>query len=280
MAASQSRMRNMLASSLGLTGPVVLLYHGIGAIEGCPVAAAEQKYCVTHKQFSAQLHLIRQQGISVLSLSELCLSTNPEKRQGLRASITFDDGHLSDYAAAFPLLLQANLSATFFVNTALVGRAGYVNWSQVAEMQRAGMSFQSHGHEHVYLTRLPASMLEVQLRISKQILEDRLGRAVDSLAAPYGDVNSAVIRTALASGYKSVCTSWNWPARACATSVNRVAVYRATSDREFTKLLQGNPSVYARRAARGALLHFPKRVCLRFLPVPSMSNLPISQEHA
>lgn len=270
-------MKPSLASRLRLGGPVVLMYHGIGAEDDKPVPSAERKYLVSDQRLSSQLRLVRQQGLFVRPLGELCNPSNP-MHHASGVSITFDDGHLSDYTAAYPVLAKSQAPATFFLSTAVVGRRGYLNWSQIAEMQRAGMSFQSHGHEHVYLTRLPSSLLDVQLRMSKRILEDRLGEPVNFLAVPFGDVNRRVMQAAFAAGYKSVCTSWSWPARVGATCVNRVPVYSTTTDREFAKLLHGNLSCYARRAVRAALLHLPKRARLRFLSPPSPARM--SEEHA
>lgn len=278
MAAGQSRMKQLLSSRLGLTGPVVLMYHNVGATQGESISFNEQKYWVSAEQFSSQMNLIREQELSVLSLGALCEDEKLQQRLTRRLTITFDDGHISSYTAAFPLLMQGPFSATFFLNTAVIGHAGYLNWSQIAEMKRAGMSFQSHAHEHVYLTRLSSSVLDIQLQVSKQILEDRLGQRVDFLAAPYGDVNRRVVRAALAAGYKSVCTSWNWPARAAASTMNRVPIYRSTTDREFAKLLHGDPLSYLKRAARAALVHLPKRARLHFQALHPATR--VAQEHA
>lgn len=284
MAAGQSRMRGRLSSRLKIKGDVVLMYHGISASESTAENAAvdprERKYWISTRQFAAQLAAIRDLGISVLALDELLVKADspPALRAQRRVSITFDDGKVSDYVAVFPILAEERKPATFFLNTAYISRPGYLNWSQIGEMHRAGMSIQSHGHEHVYLTRLSAQALDIQLRISKQILEDRLGQPVDCLAAPYGDLNSQVIRVALSAGYRFICTSWNWPARAGAATVNRVAVYNTTSAHEFEKLLQGDLWCYTKRATRAALLHFPKRMRLRITPFPP--SVPMSQEHA
>lgn len=270
-------MRPSISSRFRLRGPVVLMYHGISTTDGQSVCSAERKYLVSDHRLSSQLRLIRQQGLFVRPLGELCCPSNSAYNAS-GVSITFDDGYLSDYTAAFPVLVKFQAPATFFLSTAVVGRPGYLNWSQIAEMQRAGMSFQSHGHEHVYMTRLPASLLDVQLRMSKQIIEDRLTQRVDFLAVPFGDVNRRVMQAAFAAGYKSVCTSWNWPVRIGAASVNRVAVYSSTADREFLRLLHGDLLSYAGRAIRAGLLHLPKRVCLFLLPSPSTARM--SENHA
>jgi hypothetical protein len=49
-------------------------------------------------------------------------------------------------------------------------------------MQRAGMAFQSHGHEHVDLSRLPVAPSST--RCESQARLDGLGTAVEFLVAP------------------------------------------------------------------------------------------------
>jgi peptidoglycan/xylan/chitin deacetylase (PgdA/CDA1 family) len=127
------------------------------------------------------------------------------------------------------------------------------------------MSFQSHSHDHVYLSRLASRETERQLRLSKQILEARLGREVEFVAAPYGDLSAEVIKIAMQVGYRAVCTSWSWPARPGAQLLNRAVVYSNTSPRAYEGFLVRRPTSYAIRAARGAVMFLPKQVILRFL---------------
>jgi peptidoglycan/xylan/chitin deacetylase (PgdA/CDA1 family) len=133
-------------------------------------------------------------------------------------------------------------------------------------MQRAGLSFQSHSHDHVVLVGLPAASLERQLRDSKHLLEDRLGAPVDFLAAPYGLLNGSVVRAAREAGYRAVATSWNWPARPGARRMSRIAVYQTTTGGDFSELLHGRPSILVQRVGRDLLAHIPKRVMLRVRP--------------
>jgi len=132
-------------------------------------------------------------------------------------------------------------------------------------MQRAGMSFQSHSHEHLYLSRLTSRETERQLTLSKQILEARLAREVEFVAVPYGDLSAVVVDVATQVGYRVVCTSRSWPTQPGAELVNRAAVYSNTSPRAYEGLLLGRPTGYAIRAAREAVMFLPKRVLLRFL---------------
>ncbi|MGH7368448.1 MAG: polysaccharide deacetylase family protein [Candidatus Rokuibacteriota bacterium] len=180
--------------------------------------------------------------------------------------LTFDDGDVSNYTLAYPILVEADARADFFVNTATVGRPGFLSWPQITEMRRAGLSFQSHSHDHVVLVGLAATALERQLRDSKHLLEDRLGAPVDFLAAPYGLLNRRVVGAAREAGYRAVCTSWSWPARPGDKTVSRIAVYQTTTAVDFSRLLHGRPSILARRMGHALLAHIPKRVLLRVRP--------------
>jgi peptidoglycan/xylan/chitin deacetylase (PgdA/CDA1 family) len=250
---------------LRLAGTPVFLYHGLTnlAVPECP--RRERKYWVSAVHFRDQLAFIRAEGRRVTLLGDLRGFKNALGQEKLPIGLTFDDGRVSDYEIAFPLLLEAGVRAEFFVNTAHVGTEGYLSWQQMSEMQSRGMSFESHSHEHVDLTQLPLHEKERQLKLSKQILEARLGSEVKFLAVPYGRLSPEVVEVAIETGYRGVCTSWSWPMQPGARLVSRVVIYAHTSPRGFKNLLSGSLSSYAMRAARAALLFFPKRAFSHFL---------------
>lgn len=252
--------------SLYLSGVPVLMYHGLNRPAETEVPARERKYWIPRPQFREQLELIRQGGWRSALLGELWSGSETSDHRAAAVALTFDDGKASDYEIAFPALLEADARADFFVNTSAVGKPGHLSWQQLTEMQKAGMAFQSHGHEHIVLSRLPIRELEGQLRDSKRLLEDRLGCRVDFLAAPYGLLNRRVVSVAQQLGYRAVCTSWSWPARPGATRISRAAVYRDTTLREFHRLLNGDPLLYGARAVRNLLLYVPKQLLLRYRP--------------
>lgn len=53
-------------------------------------------------------------------------------------SFTFDNGHLSTYTHAFPLLRKAGLVGHIAAITDLVGKPGRYSWEQIHEMAAAG----------------------------------------------------------------------------------------------------------------------------------------------
>jgi peptidoglycan/xylan/chitin deacetylase (PgdA/CDA1 family) len=253
------------AAPPGVRGVPIFMYHVLTNTSRPDRAGGGAKYHLSVSTFREHLALIKQHGFESAPVGRLW--ARPGSSGGRRAvGLTFDDGDLSNYTVAYPSLVEAGVSADFFVNTATVGRPGFLSWPQIVEMQRAGLSFQSHSHDHVVLVGLPAAALERQLRQSKQLLEDRLGAPVDFLAAPYGLLNGAVVRAAHKAGYRAVGTSWNWPARPGAGTMSRLAVYQTTTAGEFADLLQGRASILVRRMGRDLLAHVPKRIMLRVRP--------------
>ena len=254
-----------------LTGIPVLMYHRIAPVT-IPADAPDRKYWVTASTFRGHLAQMRDGGVGPTLLRR---HWGPAASPGAPGTvvITFDDGRESDYDMAFRLLAEAGAPAEFFVNTANVGRAGYLTWSQIAEMQRAGMSFQSHAHDHLPLLGLPPRRLEYQLRTSKDALEARLGRSVDFVAAPFGLIGRRGIATALALGYHGVCNSRPWPARPGAQVITRAAIQATTTPDQLRGLLARRPSAYLPGYSRMALVEVPKRILLRLRPATLTAEL-------
>ena len=61
-----------------------------------------------------------------------------------------------------------------------------LEWTQAREMRAEGLEIGSHTYSHPNLIRLPRDEVARELRVSKEILEDRLGAPVDLLAYPFG----------------------------------------------------------------------------------------------
>ncbi|HYR95514.1 MAG TPA: polysaccharide deacetylase family protein, partial [Candidatus Binatus sp.] len=84
----------------------------------------------------------------------------PDELGSLFYSLTFDDGHASDYTEAFPVLAELGLRATFFVVPTLVDTPGHVTWQQLREMVAGGMEIGSHSLTHPFVDRLDRAGLE------------------------------------------------------------------------------------------------------------------------
>ncbi|MFI5268491.1 MAG: polysaccharide deacetylase family protein [Chloroflexota bacterium] len=179
------------------------------------------------------------------------------------AVLCFDDGSRSDYEQAFPLLQEAGLRATFFISSARVGQSGYLGWSEIAEMQRGGMRFQSHGHEHRVLSTLSDAALERELRTGRQTLQQHAGTPVHFLSAPFGFWNRRVLESVRCAGFRALCTSRPGLAAAGNVILPRNSLRATTSARQLQRWLHGRPGCFAWRMGREGLLWIPKQVLLR-----------------
>jgi peptidoglycan/xylan/chitin deacetylase (PgdA/CDA1 family) len=260
MATSQLAAQRNLLPDFRLRGVPVLLYHGIGESSDSLPRGREGKYWITRKQFCQQLEWIQSHGYHAILLADLSRVPREPINLSRLVVITFDDGLISDAEVAFPILREFGYRAEFFVNTSSVGQAGYVSWEQIIEMSRAGMSFQSHGVNHVAFTRLRGKKLENELRESRHELRVRLQSSAEFLSAPFGFINSRVVEAALIAGYKGICSSRSWPVQTVHARIDRTAVYRHTTIPQFARLLSGNPLSYAFRNTRAALLRLPKAI--------------------
>ena len=74
-----------------------------------------------------------------------------------------------------------------------------LTWTQLLEMQEAGLNIGSHTLSHPILTRISQEHLEQELAQSKQVIEEKLATTVKGICYPNGmqaDVSENVINTA------------------------------------------------------------------------------------
>jgi peptidoglycan/xylan/chitin deacetylase (PgdA/CDA1 family) len=108
-------------------------------------------------------------------------------------SLSFDDGHSTQYNAYYPVMADQGVRATFYVITSRIGARGHLTWTQLSDLSQEGNEIGSHTHTHPHLTELSSEALERELSRSAELLRSVGCR---TLAYPYGEYDPKVIRCA------------------------------------------------------------------------------------
>lgn len=171
----------------------ILMYHSVSS--GGDGASRHPYYDIETSEhvFAQQMAFLNEHKFPVISLSDAVRSL-----QGQRALepnsvvITFDDGYQNIFTSAFPVMSRYGFTATVYLPTAYIGDShrefkgrNCLNWAEVQELRRAGITFGSHTVTHPRLADVPPAQLEHEIRFSKQEIEDHLGEAVVSFSFPY-----------------------------------------------------------------------------------------------
>lgn len=102
-------------------------------------------------------------------------------------SLTIDDVPENFYQNAFPLLKEAEIPFTIFVNLSLLDTKGFITTAQLKEMSSCPLcSVGSHGVSHSEFRFFNKRQALRDLKESKEKLESLLGRSIELYAFPYG----------------------------------------------------------------------------------------------
>ncbi len=76
-----------------------------------------------------------------------------------------------------------------------------MNWDEVRQMKKDGISFGSHGISHRILTKVSESELDYEISESKRVIEGRINEDIFSISYPNGDYESDIIELVKSNGY-------------------------------------------------------------------------------
>jgi len=128
---------------------------------------------------------------------------------------TFDDGDLTNYDNALPVLEKLGIKATFFITAGLLGNyidgpqgpRKMMNKEQVKELFLKGHEIGAHTMTHKRLPQISIEEAKKEIENSKTMLEDLIGCSVVSFAYPYGLFNKEIIDKVKEAGFKYAFTT-------------------------------------------------------------------------
>jgi peptidoglycan/xylan/chitin deacetylase (PgdA/CDA1 family) len=244
-----------------MSGVPTLMYHSIGGSDRLAVAP---------EVFAENLAYLREHRFTPISLSVLArwVDERAHGRADTRLPerpvlITFDDGYGDAHEHALPILDRYGFPAAVFVTTGWMRQPGtravtrppgrMLTWTQVRELAEHGIEIGAHSHSHAQLDQLRDTDLRNELRHSRGMLEDRLGRSVTTMAYPYGYSSARVRRAVRAAGYAAACAVANRMVDVDADimALPRLTVRASTSKAAFARVLQGRGLLADRVLTKG-----------------------------
>ncbi len=175
---------------------VILQYHHISS-------SSPPSTSTSIEDFKRHMDYLADNNFTILPLPEILESLQKGiNLPNFTAAITFDDGYLSVYTSAFPILKEKAWPFTVFVTTGLLQNNSslYANWEQVREMAEHGATIANHTITHPYLLAREAAESENDWinRVSHEITgaEDEIlkeiGQSHRLLAYPYGEYDPVI----------------------------------------------------------------------------------------
>ncbi|HLH63582.1 MAG TPA: polysaccharide deacetylase family protein [Ktedonobacteraceae bacterium] len=203
----------------------ILSYHKIGKPA---VPDWDTWFHIPEAIFANQLSYLRENSWQVIGLEDFLRSlTAPDSLPERSVLLTFDDGYRSMRRVALPLLVELGYPAVVFVPTDFIGGHNWFDidnepedimcdWDDLRELERCGVSVQSHGVSHRTFSELDLAQQKEELLRSKAVLEEGLGKSITVFAYPYGDagVDADMQQNLLREcGYIAACLYGGGPVR-------------------------------------------------------------------
>ena len=150
----------------------------------------ENKYPSTYirlNDFLKHLEIIENSNIQFVNPKNFKneLTSNKKQRKIL---LTIDDGFLSFYENAWPILKKRKIPFILFVSTREVGSSNYMSWSQIKEISKENfVEIGNHSHSHEYLIDESNEIIKSDIQNSINIFEEKLGKNSNFFSYPFGE---------------------------------------------------------------------------------------------
>jgi peptidoglycan/xylan/chitin deacetylase (PgdA/CDA1 family) len=154
--------------------------------------------------------------------------------------LTFDDGFSSDYNLVLPELKKISATATFFIVTDLLDTPGYLETWQVKSLSESGMQIGSHSKSHPNFLEITPMERLAELRESKLILENLIGKEVSTFSFPFGFCDAACKEAVFEAHYSICCTSEHGLSASTNSIVPRNSINAHTSLNRIDKILRAS----------------------------------------
>ena len=153
----------------------------------------ENKYPSTNikiNDFKEHLKILEEDNIKFINPKNF---ENELKNNKLQKKIllTIDDGFLSFYENAWPILKNKKIPFILFISTREVGNFNYMTWEQIKEISEENfVEIGNHSHTHEYLADENNEVIKEDIEKSISILKTNLGKNSNFFSYPFGEYSN------------------------------------------------------------------------------------------
>lgn len=187
------------------THGVVLVYHHVS--DETPASTS-----VKPEVFRQHLDFLADNDFNILPLGQLAEAMERGQLLPPRSvALSFDDGYISVYTEALPLLEARGWPFTVFVTTQYLDQPGsvHMNWEQLRDLEMRGGTVGNHSTDHEHLIRRRdgesrrawLKRVKVNIESAQAALERQLRQPLRAFAWPYGEFDAPLEQLLKRLGY-------------------------------------------------------------------------------
>jgi peptidoglycan/xylan/chitin deacetylase (PgdA/CDA1 family) len=156
---------------------------------------------VTPENFEQQMNALKDWGYNAIPISLLVKAITKGTELPLHpVVITFDDGDVSVFKNAFPIMKRFGFVGVVYIVGNRLEADGFMHPDQIKKLASRGWEVGSHSMTHTDLT-FDHEALRHELADSKRLLEEKVGVHVDSFAYPFATIDPVTAQKAYEIGY-------------------------------------------------------------------------------
>ena len=161
----------------------ILLYHHVDPSNESPL------YNVPPEQFAQQMEALEEWGYTTITISQLVAAiTEGAPLPPRPIVITFDDGNMSVFDYAFPIMEQHGYIGVNYIVANRLEADGFMTANELGILAEAGWEVGSHSYTHSDLT-LDHTIAYNEIFYSREDLQTALSLPVNTFAYPFGSVD-------------------------------------------------------------------------------------------
>ena len=153
----------------------------------------ENKYPSTNikiNDFKKHLEIIEENKIKFINPKNFEDELKNNKLQK-KVLLTIDDGFLSFYENAWPILKNKKIPFILFISTREVGNFNYMSWEQIKEISEENfVEIGNHSHTHEYLADENNEVIKEDIEKSISIFKKNLGKNSNFFSYPFGEYSN------------------------------------------------------------------------------------------